>query len=155
MIQHNQMTRQLLPLYSILVSGFLRLSHKTYADFCDRNCIYNDFVHYDRLTTWENVILHLKQICDRCVVPEAQKTGLSDSRYQLQCSLKTVYESQSENYPGSYSALRRELLADLPSIAPFFEREQLSLDSRPGQSSGVPAEEIGRASCRERVFRAV
>lgn len=41
---------------------------------------------------------------------------------------------------GSYATLRKELLSDLPSIAPFFESEQINQDSMIAQSSGVPAE---------------
>ena len=77
------MTRQLLPLYSIMVSGFLRLQHKTYVDFCDRSSIYNDFVHYDRLTTWENLILRLKQACDRQEEQERRNGALETSRCPL------------------------------------------------------------------------
>lgn len=121
------MTRQLLPLYSILVSGFLRLSHKTYVDFCDRNSIYNDFVHYDRLTTWENVILRLKQLCDRHHTVENENSGKSDGLNNSHCPLlssRTACEqNEQQTQQDSYSELRKELLKALPSARPFFECE--------------------------------
>lgn len=58
-VKHNSMTEQIMAIFTIIKSGFLRVNHGSFKKFVAMQLSYYEYVHYDRQTTWHTFLQHL------------------------------------------------------------------------------------------------
>eukprot|EP00703_Trepomonas_sp_PC1_P003482 JAP93124.1 hypothetical protein TPC1_14710 [Trepomonas sp. PC1] len=117
-VKHNSMTEQIMAIFTIIKSGFLRISHSSFKKYVTLQLSYYEYVHYDRQTTWHTFLQHLQTYFKK---PE------NDSQI-----IQTHREQDARSF----------IIQQMPLIDSFMECQplQLGTDYKSNSSSGIIAD---------------
>lgn len=95
--KHNVMSEQILAVFTILKSGFLRLMHPSFLRFIHYQLNYYEFIHYDRQTVWQILLQHIQTYYQNPknnsqIMPVAHEKGSRQFLTELMPLLKAFLE---------------------------------------------------------------